>query len=183
MASGGKRKGAGRPPAPRITTIKAFEVEYLLSAVMQRAAADQGVSLSEWVRKLAVKEVNRMYEGIDVAQELLDAFLKSEDFFKGCVLATKATWHLDGGYSVELLPEEERWRVVPSASLFQAVERGLSVSLPVIDDHAYQDLVVSGSYTEEEYFQVAFENDREDLVKYVCDVFADGLIGEGEGND
>jgi hypothetical protein len=102
----------------------------------------------------------------------LEAFIQSDDFADGIVKSTKSGWG-GSGYSVELF-EDGLHRVLWDNEIGNRYESpGTILSLPKLDDSDYQDLVVNGDMTEEEWFQLGFENERDEIEKDLRDRMSD----------
>lgn len=102
---------------------------------------------------------------------ILEAFLEFPDFGEGCKAATKASWS-GSGYSVELFPDGH-WRVLWDNGIGNLYRSpGTIISLPTLDDDDYQQCVVDGDMTEDDYFFSVFQNDEEELKQLMRDKLA-----------
>lgn len=103
---------------------------------------------------------------------VLDNYLKSPDFKDGVIASTKASWS-GSGYSVELFYNGS-WRNLWNNSIGNKYESRESIilALPTLDDSDYQKLVNGeeldedeSTMSEEEYFDLAFDNERDELAQ------------------
>lgn len=102
----------------------------------------------------------------------LNAFIESSDFEAGCTSATKASWG-GSGYSVELFTDGT-WRVLWDNAIGNKYETpGVILSLPAINDDEYQQLVVEEEMEEDEFFNLGFGNEYDDLAKELRDHLSD----------
>jgi hypothetical protein len=92
----------------------------------------------------------------------LEAFLKSDDFAEGVVKSTKAGWG-GSGYSVELF-EDGSHRVLWDNEIGNLYESpGVILGLSALDDSDYQDLVINGDMSEEDFFFEAWHNEKDEI--------------------
>jgi hypothetical protein len=93
------------------------------------------------------KEGNSMAQS--EIQATLENYLKSDDFKSGVISATRAAW-AGSGYSVELGNKYK--------------SSGIILGLPVFDDdEEYQEAIDDNEMNEEEYFDLVFTNNEEEL--------------------
>jgi len=107
-------------------------------------------------------------------EDLLEQFLESDDFKSGVISATRASWG-GSGYSVELLPETNTWRELWNNQIGNKYDSpGVILALPTFtDDGTYQEAVNGENpISEEEYFDLCFANEGEELKQEVRDSLA-----------
>lgn len=105
-------------------------------------------------------------------KKALNAFIESSDFEAGCTSATKASWG-GSGYSVELFTDGT-WRVLWDNAIGNKYETpGVILRLPAINDDEYQQLVVEEEMEEDEFFNLGFGNEYDDLAKELRDQLSD----------
>lgn len=98
----------------------------------------------------------------EILQTVLESYLESNDFSEGVKASTKASWG-GGGYSVELFPDGT-WRNLWNSDIGNLYESpGAILGLPTLDDSDYQECVVNGDMSEEEFFALGFANEAEEL--------------------
>lgn len=91
----------------------------------------------------------------------LEQYLKSEDFKQGVISSTKASW---GGscYKVEIMPDGT-WRNLWANQIGNRYEtEGVILALPALDCEDMATFTDNGG-TEEEYFSLSFNNERDQL--------------------
>lgn len=104
----------------------------------------------------------------------LESFLASPDFELGCTQATRAAW---GGssYKVELFTDGT-WRVLWSNEIGNLYSTpGVILSLPTMDDEEYQEAVIDGDMSEDEFFAAAFSVEKNDLKSEMRQSFRDRI--------
>jgi hypothetical protein len=102
---------------------------------------------------------------------ILEQFLESEDFKSGIISATRASWS-GSGYSVELLPDTDTWRVLWNNQVGNLYNSpGIILGLPTFtDDESYQEAVHGENpMLEEDYFDLAFAIEEEELKQEMRD--------------
>jgi plasmid stability protein len=114
-------------------------------------------SMEEWARSLILSALPQ-----DELEQTLEKFLSSADFVEGCKAGTRASWN-GSGYSVELF-KDGTWRVLWNNEIGNLYESpGEIIGLPTLNDDDYQQCVVDGDMTEDDYFLSMFQNDEEEL--------------------
>jgi len=93
-------------------------------------------------------------------------------FEEGVIKSTKAGWG-GSGYSVELFPEGSNYRVLwdnETGNLYESP--GVILSLPHLSCDDMNDFIDQGG-TEEDFFSLGFENDRDEIEKDLRDRISD----------
>jgi hypothetical protein len=161
MPKGGPRLGAGRKPIGRSFT---FDLPEALAVLIDQEVGEEG--RSAFLRKI-IKEHFGM-------KGLLELFIASPDFKAGVVSATRASWG-GSGYSVELLPETDSWRVLWNGQIGNRYSSaGEILALPTFTDDGTYEEATNGDnpMSEEEYFDLCFANEEDDLKQEMRDKLA-----------
>lgn len=101
----------------------------------------------------------------------LESFIQSPDFPEGVVKSTKAGWG-GSGYSVELF-EDGSHRILWDNEIGNRYETpGVILSLPQLSCDDMNDFKDQGG-SEEDFFQLGFENERDEIEKDLRDRLSD----------
>lgn len=104
-------------------------------------------------------------------KEMLESYLASPDFEAGVVASTKASWG-GSGYSVELHPDGSWSNLWDNQIGNLYVSDGAILSLPSLNCDAYQECVVDGGMSEEEFLLAGFCNEQSEIADAVREQFA-----------
>jgi hypothetical protein len=167
MPKGGPRQGAGRKPiGERIT----FDLSTADKTLLDQKRGK--FSRSAYIRQLVQKDVMMNTATQFDFSAILEEFLNSPDFGEGCKAATRASWG-GSGCSVELFVDGT-WRVLWNNEIGNRYNSpGEIISLPALDDSCYQECVNGENpMSEEDYFDLAFANEEEELKQGMRDKLA-----------
>jgi hypothetical protein len=114
--------------------------------------------------------------------EVLENYLKSDDFKSGVISATKASWG-GSGYSVELF-ESGSWHNLWNNEIGNLYESsanaGMILCLPTLETDDMTEYVDGGAGTQEEFLDGQFDLECEELVQGMRDILSDKHAMYGE---
>ncbi len=118
------------------------------------------ISLFQCELSLSIKEKRIM-----TLKATLETFLKSDDFKKGVIASTRASWG-GGGYSVELFLDGS-WRVLDNNQIGNKYEaEGVILRLPPLNSNGLTEWLDTGE-SEEDFFNQQFDNEYEELTQII----------------
>ncbi len=167
-----------RKPGPRKQYGERQDVRLLLPVELMDYIDSVTSNRTKWLIEAAQekrqREEERKMEATATFSATLEKFLESDDFKKGLIASTRASWG-GSGYSVELFPDGH-WNVLWNNQIGNLyTSPGVIISLPSFDDSDYQAMVNAeeNPIDEEEFFRLCFDAESEELAQSMRDALAD----------